>query len=331
MNTVAEAPWALIDRADAIHEEVRRRLGADRGPRLTADLTEVSGEHLGIASWTHVRVGVVTEPDALRLRRTFAHETTHAFQHRLSDRRQGDNARATRFFGEGSAEHVAHRIVPDEAVLSRSRLVAVAAWERHGIRFDALSDDQRLRARFDTTLAYSLGELWTAALVDACGEAAIGDVLRAMGRADAPRGLAPRPFWEDTLHAAGCDLEVVDAAFARRVEAELERQRSAVDALPRIGGGVAGVDGGTLRVVALLDRDSEPGWRHFVSIRRGPDASDTETFAVRGRVDPDDPRRVVFRLSRALMPAARFQMLFSVETEPGAWPWSETWQWVTAP
>lgn len=322
---------ALIDEADALHEAVRRRLGADVGPTLVADLTEVSGDHRGIASWTHVRVGLVTEPDLTRLRRVLAHETVHAFQHRLSDRRQGQHERATRFFAEGSAEYLSYEVVPGDRARDVGRLVAAGAWERHGVRFEDLVDDAHLRARYDTTLAYALGERWTAALVDACGSDAIGDALRAMGREDAPRGLSPRTFWEDTLRAAGCDLERVDAAFARLMEAEVARRRARIDALPRIGGGVVGARDGRVRIVALLDRAPEPGWDFHVRLRRGPDAEDTEAFAVRGRADPDDPRRIRFEVPRALLPAARFQLLFGVRLEAHAWPWSATWQWASAP
>ena len=89
---------ALADEADRLHTEVQAYLGADRGPKLLADLTDVSGEHLGIASWTHLRVGLVGETDPVRLQRTFTHETVHAFQHRLSDRRQSDAGAAAQFF-----------------------------------------------------------------------------------------------------------------------------------------------------------------------------------------------------------------------------------------
>lgn len=321
----------LIGRADAIHARVQRLLGADRGPRLVADLTEVSGEHLGIASWTHIRVGLVGERDPERLARTFAHETTHAFQHRLTDGRQGEEARWTRFFAEGSAEYVAYRVVPGEEAHRQARTIAAASWERHRLRPDDLFDDQRLRARHDTTLVYSLGERWTAALAQTCGEAAIGDALRAMGEGDASRHLEGRAFWRATLRRVGCDLEAVEATFASSMEREAETFRDAIDAIPRLGGGVAGRDGGAVRIVALLDRDPEPGWRFLARLRADPEASDTQMVTLRGRLDPEDPRRVTFRVSRALLPAARFQLQLLVLTDPRGWPYAEPWQWASAP
>ena len=326
----ADRAEALIMEADAIHRALQARLSADPGERLVADLTEVSGEHLGIASWTHVRVGIVDERDPDRLRRTFAHETAHAFQHRLSDRRQGTEANATRFFAEGSAEHLAYLVIPNDAARAQARMIAAATWERHRMRTDELIDDERLRARVDTALVYPIGEVWTAALSRTCGEAAIGDALRAMAREDAPRDLGPRAFWADTLRAIDCDFESVDAAFVAMLHDEAIAQREAIEVLPRIGGGVVGADGASVSIVALLDRDPQPGWTYLARIRPGPESSDTQSIGIRGRPDPANPRRIVFRVSRALLPGARFQILFSVLTDRHAWPWSETWQWASA-
>lgn len=317
----------LIADADRLHEAVRVRLGADVGPVLVADLTDTSAEHLGLTAWTTLRVGLAGERDPEQLRRTFTHETAHAFQHRLTDGRASSGA--TRFFMEGSAEHLAQAVVPDAEELARVRAVAVASWTRHRMRFEDLADDERLRARFDPLLVYPLGELFTAALVETYGEGAIGNVLRAMRRDGAPRDLPPRAYWEDTLRAAGYDLETALAAFERAVSREAERQRAAIDALPRLGGGVRGREGGSLVLEATLDRDAPPSASFFVQVRSGPNAGDTETVGVEGEVDPSNPRRVTFRLLAPLLPGGRFQILFSVAPGPRGWAFSESWQWAS--
>src|SRR5690606_1864475 len=127
----------LIADADRLHEAVRVRLGADVGPVLVADLTDTSSEHLGLTSWTTLRVALAGARDPAQLRRTFTHETAHAFQHRLTDGRGA--GRATRFFMEGSAEHLAQAGVPDPEELDRVRLVAAATWTRHRMRFEDLA------------------------------------------------------------------------------------------------------------------------------------------------------------------------------------------------
>jgi ABC-type transport system involved in multi-copper enzyme maturation permease subunit len=323
-----ERALRLIESADAIHADIQRRLGTEQGPQIVADLTEVSGDHLGIASWTHVRVGIVAEPNAVRCRRTFAHETVHAFQHRLSDGRHSDSS-ATRFFSEGSAEHLAFIVVPGDEDLIAARTMAAAAWTRHDMTIDDLIDDDRLRARYDTTLVYTLGELWTAALVEVHGERAIGDVFRALARPNAPRDLGPRAMWDDTLRAAGCDVSAVHVAFERLVRRVAVEHQPAIDLIPRVGGAVAGRVDGDVRIIAELDRDPQPGWKYFVRLRRGPESSDTEAFGVEGFLE--GPRRVEFRVPSELVTSRRFQMMFSVLQHAEGWAWSETWQWATAP
>lgn len=321
----------LIADVDAIHAGVQRALGADAGPILLADLTEVSSEHLGISSWTHLRVGLAGERDPVRLRHTFAHETAHAFQHRLSDGRQGEARRATFFFAEGAAEEVAYRVAPNEPAHRQARAVAAATWERHRMRSDDLLDADRLRERFDTSLVYSLGERWATALTGVCGERAIGDALRAMARDDAPRDLGPRAFWQDTLRSFGCDLESVDAAFAALLRDDARALAASIAGLPRLRGGVVGRDGGAIRVVSFLDRDVAEGTTFFVRLRADPEAEDTETVGVRGVRDATSPRRVVYRVPGALIPARRFQLQLCALDDPRGWPFCETWQWATAP
>lgn len=319
----------LMEVADGLHEALRVRLGAEAGPMLLADLSDTSREHLGIAAWTHVRVGLVAERDPVRLRRTFAHETAHAFQHWMSDGRQGQHASAARFFAEGSAEHLSFVLVPGEEELARSRRIAAATWTRHRMRFEDLADDRRLRERFDPLLVYPLGELWTEALTLTHGEGAVGEVLRTLGRGETRRGLAPRALWADTLRRAGFDLEAVDAAFAREVAALVERDREAIEAIPRLGGGVTESEGASVGVTAVLDREPPPAARFVVRLRAGPESGDTEVLSVVGAPSAEDPRRVLFRIHRALLPAARFQLLFSVQLDEQGWPFSETWQWAT--
>jgi ABC-type transport system involved in multi-copper enzyme maturation permease subunit len=316
---------ALIEAADPIHEAIRMRLRADRGPQLVVDLTEVSGEHLGIAAWTQLRVGIVAEPDPIQCRRTFAHESVHAFQHRLTETRADD--RATRSFIEGSAEYLAYEIVPGEAERAHARMIAAASWERHRMTLDDLIDDDRLRARFDTALVYSLGEVWTAAIVETHGEQMIGDLLRAFGRSDAPRDLGPRAVWEDTLRAAGGDLPSVENTFGRLLREIANTERARIDALPRMGGAVAGRDGGDVRIALELDRDPPPGALYYVRIRLGPESEDTEASAIEGWIRA--PRRVEFRVPSYAIPGRRFQIMFAMRLGDEGWTWSETWQWAS--
>ena len=321
VNHAARAE-ALIADADALHLAVQRVLGADAGPLIVADLTEQSREHRGISSWTHVRVGLAAEPDPLRLRHVFTHETVHAFQHRLSDDHQGSEARATRWFAEGSAEWVANRVVGQDEARQHARRMATAAWRYHGVGFDELVDDERLRERFDTTLVYSLGELLVDALVRACGESAVGDALRAMARDDAPDDLAPRAYWAAGLASFGCDLERVHASFETRLEEEYAAQRAAIDALPRLG--VGALAPGHLQIAT--EGPVPAGAVVVARVRRGPEQDDSGVLGVRAREQALGVYEV--RVPRAALGSARYQVALGLQTDPDGWLWSEPWQWI---
>ncbi len=323
--------------ADALHERMRQRLDAEVGAKVVVDLTEESSHHEGITSWTVMRVGLAGEPDDRRVLKVLAHELVHAFQFQISDGKMAENGRATRAFAEGSAEHLAHWLVPDPELERAARRTALAAWERHEIRFEELADDDRLRADFDTLLVYTLGQTWVAALVDACGEGSIGRALRAMSRDDAPRDLAPLPFWQDTLRAAECDFEAVGLRWSEMMSQGVEQEREFLDLLPRLGGGVARGDRRMITVLATLDRpplpaDRFPEVRYQLRVRSGPGASDVQLRGYRGRVVPEtDGRRVEFRVPRAALPGRRFQIQLGIRFHPEVWGWFERWQWAEAP
>jgi ABC-type transport system involved in cytochrome c biogenesis permease component len=311
---------ALIGAADALHDRVAARLGAAAGPRLFADLTDTSAEHAGIAGWTYLRVGLVGETDPARLARTFAHETAHAFQHRLSDRRLGQ---AGGVFVEGSAEWVSLEVVPDARLRADHRMAAVASWRRLELRFDALVDDDAFARRANPAAAYALGELFTEALVEACGPNATGEVFRAAALAEADVG---RTFWNGALRRIGCDLERVEASFERAI-ARVEREEAArLEAIPRVRGGV--VPAGDA-IVAVLDRDLPPGQRVGVFLRRGPDAPDTELVAL--LAPSTEGRRLRIEVPSVAWPAERFELAFFLLLRAHGWPVSEPWQAARTP
>jgi hypothetical protein len=322
--------------ADLTHEQLRQRLGASVGAKVVVDLTEESAHHQGITAWTSIRVGMAGQSDDRQLYKIFVHELAHAFQFQESRRKLVDNARAVRFFAEGSAEYEANELVPDEELRRMARRTALAAWTRHRIRFDELADDDRLRADHDTLLVYTLGETWTAALVEACGADAPGRIWRAMGRDQAPRDLEPIPFWQDTLRVAECDSEGVLARWESMTEWAAQ-EREFLDLLPRLGGGVAGSDGRMVTILATLDRaplpaDRFPEVRYQLRVRSDPGVADTQLRSFYGRVLPEgDGRRIEFLVPRSALVGRRFQLQFGIRYHPEVWGFFERWQWAERP
>ncbi len=182
----------LVARSEELYGGLGELLEMPDRPPATIDLTEASSQHLGIASWTRVRVGLVLHPDPVELEHTVTHELAHVLQHHLSDRRMNDARRATALFIEGSAEYLAYEVVPRPESRLSARRVAAAMWQRHDLSTDELLDHDRMKERWDPRLAYYVGEVYTQAVVDACGEHAVGRVFRAMARPDAPQDSGAR-------------------------------------------------------------------------------------------------------------------------------------------
>jgi hypothetical protein len=328
----ARALW-LIGRADEAHAQVRAALGAEgpQAPRIVVDLTERSSEHAGITAWQKIRMDLAGEEDEGELLHTFLHEATHALSLQESRRRLHDHQRAVKAFSEGLAEHVAFRITGDARALAASRQHAIAACLRQDLPFHVLVDDEALRARHDPHLVYPVGETWVEALVRVHGPTAPGAVLRAMARDGAPRGLAPLPFWQDTMQAAGFDLERVTGAW-HELLAELEVEHAGfMDELPRLSGGVAGRAGDEVLIVARLDRDAPVGATFTVTVREDADTPDSELQRAWGQPDEREPRRVELRLDGSSLRGRRFELQLGVQLVGHHLPIQEPWQSAVMP
>lgn len=343
----------LLGRADAVLESEVVLLGAQHTPHITVDLAEQSSHHEGIAAGTRIRMGASGQTD-WRLLHILAHESAHVLQSEVSGRYLMEHGDTTRFLIEGGAEWVAFetltRAVADasrapvvtsiseeerreDAELRRqSRIVAVLALERHRIRVEDTFDDSAFRARWDTTLAYPYGETFAEAIARACGPNAVGAMFRTFGRPGAPQSARGEALYRDAFASIGCDYESVLAAHDALMTETAARERAALDAVPRMSGGVVGLEGLEIVLEATLDRAPISPERYMVRLRSSAAAGDTEVRAFRGEiVEGEGPRRVRFRVPRLAINGARFDYLFSLDVDPRAFPYAEEWQSALTP
>jgi hypothetical protein len=336
----------LVRRADRVLEEVGRITGAETLPFITVDLAEQSGHHEGIAAGTRIRMGARGQDD-WRLVHVLAHESAHVLQNQLSRRYLMDHGQTTRFFIEGGAEWVAFEAIAEgrladavseeeaheDAELRRySRIVAAAAWERHRVRLEDTLDDGSFRARFDTTLAYPFGETFAEAVARACGDAAVGATFRTFGRPGAPQDATGAALFRDAFASIGCDFERVLSAHDALLVETCAAERATLDAIPRMEGGVAGLEGAEVVIEATLDRAPLPREQYMVRVRNDAGAADTEVRGFHGHVvEGTFPRRVRFYVPRVALSGARFDFLFSLDVDPRAFPYSEVWQSAPVP
>ncbi|MCZ6887958.1 MAG: hypothetical protein O7H39_05630, partial [Gammaproteobacteria bacterium] len=334
----AEQVEALSLEADAIYANVRDLLDAGHTGRIVADLTDTSPQHLGVAGWKKVRIkrSVLGDP-ALRAH-VLAHETTHVFAATESRRRLASQGHAAGFFSEGIAEWTSYRTLSAYPSLANTqhalRLLAAAAWLRFDLEFHDLVNRASLAARYDDALIYALGEAWVTALADTCGERAPGDVLRAIGRIDAPQRIGGRPFWEDSLQAAGCGVERVNAQFSLMMQALEE----ATHVVPRVTGGAKVSDDTLTFTIALTAPVTEmQGLRPtahaladrslFEVILRVRDSADVPDAAIITRFALASVQApATLTIPRTAVGGERYQFQFGVTFLPDERPFFERWQ-----
>ena len=212
-----ERAQQLIDSADADYLELAELLAAEKPPTIQVDLTARSEHVAGLATWKKIKMDLSAFRDADAHRRVLSHESAHVFQAVESDRALARNYNAARFFIEGMAQYTSFTLAPDEKRRSSNWHVAAVAWKRQHITFQSLINDANFGETHDAELYYSLGDIWTDALVASCGQDVLGNLLRAAGRPDAPQDLSPAMFWRDTLQYTGCELESVNATWRRQM------------------------------------------------------------------------------------------------------------------
>jgi hypothetical protein len=293
---------------------------SERGPRVIADLTDVSSEHLGIASAEKLLVDITQNNEPELLRHILLHETSHVLCQRLSGRRGRDYANVLGFFDEGTAEFLAYQTVQSSRSRLDARRQALAMKVRHRLTFQDLADSQAGEKRFAGTLDYTLGELWVASLVDCYGSGAIAKVWRAIGRTNAPKSLQGVAFWQDSLQAAGLNFEVVNSAWLSRLK-DLERKEAPILArLPRVRGRAERNADGLVVISAKSDRPWPQEWPP-IRIRIRAEQAD-KAYPLLS--DPDTPLGQL----RAEVPeeyGGTFEYQFGVQFSDG-YPYWEDWK-----
>jgi len=200
----------MLDHAENDFEKLGEILGVASLPNVRVDLSAQSEHAAGLAKWKKIQMDLDAFRNDVSQRRVLVHEAAHVLQAVESDRAFAANYGATRFFIEGMAQYVSFLVVPETARRNSNWELAAIAWKRQHIEFNDLIDESSFSQRFDPELHYSLGDMWTAALVDTCGESILGDILRAAGRDGAPLGLPATLFWRDTMREVRCELDTVN-------------------------------------------------------------------------------------------------------------------------
>jgi hypothetical protein len=320
-SNLADRARTTIARADEVHEAVRQFLeAAPGGTRIAVDMTGAAPRHAGNAYWNTIRMNLSDIEESGTRLAVLGHETTHVYVDRLSDSRLTDTFNSTRFFHEGLASYLEHRLFGSAETVRQQRSVAAVMRDRREVVFEEMVDDAMLRRKRDTTLVYPLGEVFVAVLVDRYGDSAPGRLLRAFARKDQPRELQFMELWRDAFQSAGFSLEQTIDAFFARLDQLAAEHREFIASVPRPRGAIHS-DDGWIGVEPVWTPAED--WLVICRFRQFADSAESD-YLEPDRVDDDG----VFWIRRDSLPAATFWFqigVFEVGGERVIWePWQET-------
>lgn len=207
----------IVEHAESDIEQLGKMLGVDALPNIRVDMSASSEHAAGLAKWKKVQMDLDAFSDDVSQRRVLSHETTHVLQAVESNRALADNYSAVKFFIEGMAQYTSFEIVPEPARRQSNWELASISWKRQAIDFEDLIDESVFGEKYDPELHYSLGDLWTRAFVNTCGESVLGDFLRAAGRESAVEDMSASIFWRDTTREIACDLDTVNVNWRKQM------------------------------------------------------------------------------------------------------------------
>lgn len=305
----------MLKHVESDYENLAEILGIESQPSIRVDLSAQSEHAAGLATWKKIKMDLNSFTDDVSQRRVLSHETTHVLQAVESNRALAENFSAVKFFIEGMAQYTSFEVVAENSRRDSNWELAGVAWYRQNIEFNDMLDAAAFAERFDTELHYSLGDLWTRAFVSTCGEAALGDFIRAVGREGAVRDLPANVFWRDTTAAIGCDLDTINEHWRNEMSdlyESIPQSRFPMYTDVVIN---SDVESGQIAITAALGsaNDSESDFdlpsRFIVRIGRSSSQLASGVDAIyRGKVvnDADQPR-VEFLIPETAISGSRFR------------------------
>ena len=231
----------LLARSDAVHARVAAFFETTPLPQpITVDTTsEIARHNAGQAFWKKIRMDLAPGDDANENAAVLGHETAHVYLDHLSEYRLASTFPSTRFFHEGVATYLEHHFFRSPEELAQLRRTAAIAHAWAPVEFADLAKDAEWSRKRDRDLVYPLGELFCAALIQTCGDAAPGTVARAFARRGAPKDLTGVTLWQDTLQASGYTLERVLAAWRAELDRFVTAESDFIESIPRLRATVA--------------------------------------------------------------------------------------------
>lgn len=311
-NLLAERANRLAETADDTYAALADMIGTEVIPTIRANLMASSDHFAGQAAWKTLRMDITGVRDLAYYRHVLAHETVHVLQATESARQLRTHFNSVRFFIEGSAEYLTFEVLPATARRQRNWVTAATAATRLKIDFADLVDSSRFAAEFDPDQFYALGDLWTHSLVQVCGAASVGQVMRAFARPNLPPGQSGITLWRTTLQSFDCELTAVNNHWQAQVNVLGQPGQAGEQRYPAFSQvSVLAPDRDTVLIRARLEQTEPTAWpgRFSVRIRRNTSLSAEPDAVYAGILLPADKARgqvVEFTVPRGAVYANRF-------------------------
>jgi hypothetical protein len=280
---------ALAARADDIHDRVAAFLGAQPLAERShfwivsddsGDL-EVSGRAVGKA--IAIRIGRQDEMVAV-----LGHETAHVYLNQLAEGALEKHHPATMLFNEGVAKYVEIHLFGRSPYPVRMQAANLAS--RTEIRLPQLLEGSGgVLVDFGHDAIYPLGDVFVSALVAMHGEAAIGQIARAMATVSTPADVADALLLPKSFEAAHLDFAGVAKRFDRVLAEAVSENKEALSRFPR-----------------LLGRAVHEKGRIVIRIDPTPSAGDLFLWACKIRAGRGTPALDVFFEQKCAEPEGRF-------------------------
>jgi hypothetical protein len=262
----------VLDQADPTYQKVADFFEYQDATEIQVDMTSYSGHHLGTAYWNKLKMDLTAHDNVEQLLQTLGHETTHVVLESLSQNQLKEHFGSARFFHEGVATYIERRFFTEQPLIDQ-RLAAALLRTRKEVDFERLVDNERLRLEHDSFLAYSLGEVFAAAVVSRFGEDALGKIARTFAVKKNTEGLSGVALWRSVFQAAGFSLsEAIDEYYGLLDEAA-QHHAEMVEQMPQI---YPSLEKREKKLVLSFDQSPPDGWKIVVRFRSSSSAQDDE-------------------------------------------------------
>lgn len=312
-TNLSKRAGVLMDQADGIYDRVVDFFAAERQPPVQLDLTSRASHNLGNANWNSVKMDLSVDTKAYPLEETLGHEMAHVVMESLADGLLFENFAFTRFFHEGVATYVERRLFTDDTLVDR-RLIAAIVADRKEADLERLIDNDVLRREHDSYLAYALGEVFAAAVVNRFGDQALGDLARVFAVRRHSEGLSGVALWRSVFQAAGYSFSEATDEYYRLLGEAKRRHAESIASLPEVYPAIE-VERWSIR----FDFDQPPpdGYELIVRFRSSVDASDDQLWIETVRRGSAQTSRFLFAT-----PTIWYQVGYQGQDDAGIYqPW----------